>query len=57
MNIRPDPTFHPTAQMAMQAPAEDYAYTLMLSPDGSQPDGVAVVHVNPKSKKYGKIVH
>ena len=57
MNIRPDPTFHPTAQMAMQAPAEDYAYTLMLSPDGSQPDGVAVVDVNPKSKKYGKIVH
>ena len=30
MNLRPDPTFHPTAQMAMDAPAETVAFTLML---------------------------
>ena len=57
MTIRPDPTFHATAKLAMQAPVENYAYTLMLSPDFSQPDGLAVVDVNPKSKDYGKIVH
>ena len=29
----------------------------MLSPDFSQPDGLAVVDVDPKSSDYGKIVH
>jgi len=57
MTIRPDPTFHATAKLAMEAPAENHAYTLMLSPDFKQPDGLAVVDVNPKSKSYGKIVH
>ncbi len=57
MTARPDPTFHATAKLAMQAPVENYAYTLMLSPDFSQPDGLAVVDVNPKSKDFGKIVH
>ena len=32
MTIRPDPTFHATAKLAMEAPAEKYAYCLMLSP-------------------------
>ncbi len=50
MTMRPDPTFHASPKLAMQAPAENYAYTLMLSPDFSQPDGLAVVDVNPKSK-------
>jgi selenium-binding protein 1 len=57
MTIRPDPTFHATAKLAMQAPAENYAYTLMLSPDAAQPDGLAVVDVNPGSGDYGKVVH
>ena len=57
MNIKPDPTFHATAKLAMEAPAETLAFTLMLSPDGSQPDGLAVVDVDPTSKTYGKIVH
>ena len=35
----------------------DLAYTLMLSPDFSQPDGLAVVDVDPKSPNCGKIVH
>ena len=57
MNVRPDPTFYPTAQMAMGAPPEKYAYTLMLSPDGSKPDGLAVVDVDPSSSTYSEIVH
>ena len=57
MNLRPDPTFYPTAQMAMEAPAETLAFTLMLSPDGSQPDGLAIVDVDPTSKTYSQIVH
>ncbi len=57
MNLRPDPTFYPTAQMAMSAPVETFAYTLMLSPDGSRPDGLAVVNVDPASGDFGKVVH
>ena len=56
MTVRPDPTFHATAKLAMEAPPERYAYTLMLSPDFSQPDGLAVVDVIP-IENYGKIVH
>ncbi|TGV51074.1 selenium-binding protein, partial [Mesorhizobium sp. M00.F.Ca.ET.149.01.1.1] len=50
MTLRPDPTFHATAKLAMQAPVENFAYTLMLSADFSQPDGLAIVDVNPESK-------
>ncbi|MBE1282167.1 MAG: selenium-binding protein [Rhodobacteraceae bacterium] len=57
MNLRPDPTFYPSPKNAMEAPAETLAFTLMLSPDFSQPDGLAVVNVDPSSDDYGKIVH
>jgi len=57
MNLRPDPTFYPTPKMAMDAPVEKLAFTLMLSPDGSKPDGLAVVDVDPTSKTYRTIVH
>ena len=57
MTMRPDPTFHATPKLAMEAPAETIAYALMLCPDFSQPDGLAVVDVDPKSKNYGEIVH
>jgi len=57
MNVRPDPTFYASPKLAMEAPVETYAYTLMLSPDFSQPDGLAVVDVDPTSSDYGKIVH
>ena len=30
MNLRPDPTFYPSPKLAMQAPVETLAYTLML---------------------------
>ena len=57
MNLRPDPTFHPSPKMAMEAPVEKLAFTLMLSPDGSKPDGLAVVDVDPTSDTYSQIVH
>ncbi|HVL22293.1 MAG TPA: selenium-binding protein SBP56-related protein [Amaricoccus sp.] len=57
MNTRPDPTFYASAKLAMEAPTETYAYALMLSADFSQPDGLAVVDVDPKSGSYSKIVH
>ena len=57
MTVRPDPTFHASPRLAMEAPPEKLAFTLMLSPDGSQPDGVAVVNVDRNSADYGKIVN
>jgi len=54
MTVRPDPTFHATAKLAMQAPSEAHAYTLMLSSDFSQPDGLAVVDVDAQSKTLAK---
>lgn len=57
MNTRPDPTFYASARLAMEAPAETHAYALMLSPDFSQPDALAVVDVDPTSGSHGKIVH
>ncbi|MCE6960776.1 selenium-binding family protein [Cereibacter sphaeroides] len=57
MNLRPDPTFHPTPRTAMEAPAETLAFVLLLSPDASRPDGLAVVDVDPGSQSYGRILH
>jgi methanethiol oxidase len=57
MNIRPDPTFYPSPKLAMQAPVENFAYALMLSPDRAKPDALGVVDVKAGSKTYGKIVH
>jgi selenium-binding protein 1 len=50
-------TFHASAKLAMQAPPEKLAYTVMLSPDFSRPDALAVVDLDPGSKSFGKIVH
>src|SRR5918993_1060660 len=55
--LRPDPTFYPSPKLAMEAPVENYAYVLMLSPDGSQPDALGVVDVATGSQTYGGIVH
>ena len=37
MTMRPDPTFHASPKLAMEAPPEDFAYTLVLNPDCSNP--------------------
>jgi selenium-binding protein 1 len=55
--MRPDPTFHPSARLAMEAPRERIAYTALLSPDRSRPDAIAVVDVDPTSKQFGQVLH
>jgi hypothetical protein len=57
MNIRPDPTFHASPKLAMEAPPESFAYTVLLSPDASKPDALAVIDVKPGSSTYGQVVH
>jgi 56kDa selenium binding protein (SBP56) len=57
MTMRPDPTFHASPRLAMEAPAENFAYTVMLSPDFSKPDALGVVDVNPSSPTYSQMVH
>ena len=46
--LRPGPTFHPSARLAMEAEAKHLAYTVLLSPDQSRPD-FATVDVDPAS--------
>src|SRR6202020_2253996 len=57
MTMRPDPTFHASPKLAMEAPPESFAYTLLLSPDFSNPDALAVIDVKPGSPTYSQIVH
>ena len=54
---KPDPTFYPSPQMAMEAPGEQLAYVALLNPEGhGRPDALAVMDVNPQSGNYGQIV-
>ncbi|HUJ99242.1 MAG TPA: selenium-binding protein SBP56-related protein [Stellaceae bacterium] len=57
MTMRPDPTFHASPKQAMEAAPENFAYTLLLSPDFSKPDALAVIDVKPRSPSFGKVVH
>ena len=54
--MRPDPTFYASPRIAMEAPAETYAYVLLLSADGSKPDALAVVDVEEGSRSYGTVL-
>ena len=54
--LRPDPTFHPSPRLAMEAPRERIAYTALLSPDGSRPDALATVDVDPGSPTYSQVI-
>jgi selenium-binding protein 1 len=57
MRKRPDPTFHASPKLAMEAPPEEFAYTLLLSPDFSKPDALAVIDVKTGSPTYSQTVH
>ena len=52
----PDPTFYPSPKMAMDAPREELAYVAILNSDGTRPDAMAVLDVNPDSASYTKMV-
>jgi selenium-binding protein 1 len=52
-----DPTFYPTARLAMESPGVHYAYVAALAPDNkSRSDALLVVDVDASSRSYGKIV-
>jgi selenium-binding protein 1 len=55
--LRPDPTFYPTAKLAMEAPRETFCFVALLCPDKTKPDALAVVDLDPASKNYAKVVH
>ena len=53
----PDPTFYPSARMAMQAPAERLAFLVTLNPTlQGRPDALCVVDVDPGSPSYSQVV-
>jgi methanethiol oxidase len=52
-----DPTFYPTARLAMGAPPEKHAFVAALAPDRtSRPDALLVVDVDPASPTRSQIV-
>jgi selenium-binding protein 1 len=52
-----DPTFYPTARLAMEAPRERFAYVAALAPDNkSRNDGLLVVDVDSNSPSYGSVI-
>src|SRR4029453_4051960 len=54
--LKPDPTFYPSAKLAMQAPAESLAYVATVQRHG-KPDALRVVDLDPHSLTYGQFVH
>ncbi len=55
--LTPDPTFYPSAKMAMEAAPEKLAYVVTLNTDGnSRPDALCVLDVDPESPTYGQVV-
>jgi selenium-binding protein 1 len=56
MQLRPDPTFYPSAKLAMEAPREQLAYVALLAVDGHERDALAVVDCDPQSARYGRTI-
>jgi selenium-binding protein 1 len=54
---KPDPTFYPSARMAMQAPAEKLGYVAIVHVEGNQPDALGVVDFDPASPSYGTLIN
>jgi len=55
--LTPDPTFYPSARMAMQARPETLAYMALINPTRQgKADAIGVVDVDPASKSYGRLV-
>ena len=52
----PDPSFYPSPKMAMEAPREELAYIAILNSDGTRPDAMSVLDVNPASTSYTQLV-
>ena len=54
---RPDPTFYPSARLAMEAPQERLAYVATLNPHSGEPDAMTVVDCDPNSESYSQVIH
>ncbi|MDP9019959.1 MAG: selenium-binding family protein, partial [Actinomycetota bacterium] len=52
---RPDPTFYPSARMAMEAEPEELAYVALLNTSG-KPDALGVLDTDPRSPTYAQVV-
>ena len=52
----PDPTFYPSPRLAMQAPRETLGYVAILNVDGTKPDALGVVDLDPKSSSYSQLI-
>jgi methanethiol oxidase len=52
----PDPSFYPSPRLAMQAPRETLGYVAILNVDGTNPDAIGVVGLDPATPDYGKLV-
>src|SRR5262245_44709418 len=55
--LTPDPSFYPTARMAIAAEPEKLAYVAMLNPDPSRSDALAVVELDASPRSYGKFIN
>ncbi|MCA1846158.1 MAG: selenium-binding family protein, partial [Actinobacteria bacterium] len=54
---RPDPTFYPSARLAMEAEPEGLAYVATLNTaDDPAPDAICVVDTDPNSSSYAQVV-
>ena len=53
---KPDPTFYPSARMAMAAPVETLAYVVTFDPKKTKPDALCAIDLDPKQSSYGKVV-
>jgi len=56
-SLRPDPTFYPSAKMAMEATAEKHGYVTLLNANKNDSDALAVLDLDPKSSSYGRILN
>ena len=57
-SLRPDPTFHPSPRLAMEAEPERIAYTALLSPDRSRPDAHGRGRRRSATRdSYGTVLH
>lgn len=54
---RPDPSFYPSPQEAMEAPPETLAYVSLLTPgDNGRSDAIGVVDTDPDSESFGRMI-
>jgi len=55
-NWTPDPTFYPSARLAMRAPPEGLGYVAILNVAGDVPDELGVVDLDQRSSTYGSLI-